>query len=161
MSAVSTAISPGKSKAYQAILWGGLLAGALDITAAFITNGLRGIGPIRILQSIASGLLGASSRNGGLRAAALGAVLHFFIATVATAVYYAASRKLTWLVRQAIVCGTLYGVAVYFFMSLIVLPLSAFPYKISFAPAALVTGLVIHVLCVGLPIALTVRRYSK
>jgi hypothetical protein len=29
-----------KSKSYQAILWGGLIAGTLDITAVFVTSGL-------------------------------------------------------------------------------------------------------------------------
>lgn len=161
MRTVSTAISPGKTKAYQAILWGGLVAGTLDITAAFIQNGLRGIGPVRVLQSVASGLLGASSRNGGLGTAALGLGLHFFIATGAAAVYYAASRKLPLPARRVVVGGLLYGSAVYFFMNFVVLPLSAFPYKTSFTPKALITGLVIHMFCVGLPIALVVRRYSE
>jgi hypothetical protein len=102
-------------------------------------------------------LLGAEAAKGGLATAALGALLHFFIATVATAVYYAASRKLKLLVQQPILCGLVYGVAVYGFMNSIVVPLSAFPYKISYS----VTGLIIHMLCVGLPIALVVRAHSK
>ncbi len=72
---------------------------ALDITAAFVNSGLRGVRPIRILQAIASGLLGAGSYKGGFATATLGLVLHFVIAFGATAVYYAASRKLTFLVR--------------------------------------------------------------
>ena len=61
MGAASATFPLERSKSYQAILWGGLIAGALDITAAFVTSGLRGVGPIRILQAIASGLLGADS----------------------------------------------------------------------------------------------------
>jgi hypothetical protein len=132
----------------------------LDITAAFVNSGLRGRSPMWVLQSVASGLLGADSYKGGFATAALGAALHFFIATVATAVYYAASRKLKFLVRQAVVCGVLYGVAVYLFMNLIVLRL-AFPLRISSTPAAVATGMTIIIFCVGLPIALIVRRYSK
>ena len=37
-----------------AVLAGGLAAGVLDILAAFAVYGLRGVSPLRILQSIAS-----------------------------------------------------------------------------------------------------------
>jgi uncharacterized membrane protein YagU involved in acid resistance len=158
MSAASASLPADRSKAYQAILWGGLIAGTLDLTAAFVTNGLRGITPFRIMQAIATGLLGADSYKGGVKTAVLGVALHFLIATVATAVFYVLSRKLKFMVRQAIIAGLLYGVAVYLFMNQVVLPLSAFPHKISFQ---IVNGLLVHMFCVGLPIALVVRRYSK
>jgi hypothetical protein len=114
-----------------------------------------------VLQSVASGLLGRNADQGGLKTAALGLACHFLIAFTAAAVYFAASRKLKFLTRQAIVCGVLYGMAVYFFMYFVVLPLSAFPYKISYTATVLVTGLMIHIFCVGLPIALSARRYSN
>ena len=62
--------------------------------------------------------------------------------------------------RHAVVCGLLYGVAVYLFMYLIVLPLT---FHRSFVQqfSAVATGLVIHMLCVGLPISLSVRRYAE
>ena len=159
MSADSVALSPS-SKAYRAIPVGGLIAGVLDITAAFINVGLRGRSPVWVLQSIAVGLLGADAFKGGSRTAVLGALLHFLIATTATAVYFAASRWLRVLVRQAISCGFVYGVIVYLFMNLIVLRF-AYPLRISYPLKAVVTGLLIHMFCVGLPISLVVRRYSK
>ena len=145
--------------AVRAICWGGLIAGALDITAAFVLN--VKVGPMRVLRGIASGLLGASAAQGGVGTALLGLLLHFVIAFGAAAVYYTASRKLTFLVQQAIVCGLLYGIAVYWFMNLVVLPLSAFPRKVQFHASGVAIGLIVHMLCVGLPIALAVRRYSK
>ena len=53
--------------------------------------------------------------------------MHFLIALVAAAVYYAASRKLGVLLGRPVVSGLLYGVAVYVFMNFnfVVLPLSA------------------------------------
>src|SRR5205814_911482 len=107
--------------------------------------------------SVASGLLGRNAFNGGLKTAALGLLCPFFIAFVTTTVFYVASRQLKFLTQWAIVCGVLYGVAVYFFMSFVVVPLSAAPFKIRFT----MTGLMIHIFCIGLPIALAVRRYSK
>ena len=80
------------------------------------------MGPIRILQAIASGLLGADSYKGGFTTVTLGLVLHFVIAFGATAVYYVTSCRLTFLAERAFVCGLVYGVAVYLFMNFIVLP---------------------------------------
>lgn len=149
------------SKAYQTLGVGGLLAGTLDILAAFINSGLRGVSPTRVLQAIAGGLLGADSFTGGFATAALGLVLHFFIATTATAVYYAASRKLKMLIEHAVVCGLAYGIPVYLVMNLVVLPLSAIPFRISFAPGNVVTSVLILMFCVGLPIGLVVRRLTN
>lgn len=160
MRAVSTALFLEESKVYRAILLAGLSAGVLDLTAALVNSGLRGVKPTRVLQFIASGLLGPDSFKGGAGTAALGVGLHFLIAFVAAAVYYAASRKLNFLVEQAIVGGLLYGVSVYLFMNLIVLPLSSVN-KAPFSVASLVTGLIIHMLFVGLPISLAIRWYSK
>ncbi len=151
-----------RPRAARAILLAGLAAGVLDITAAITVNyAQRATLPVRVLQSVAGGVLGADTYRGGAASAALGLALHFVIAFGAAAVYYAASRKLKFLVRQAVVAGMLYGVAVYLFMSFVVLPLSASTYRPSLAPAALATNLLIHMFCVGLPIALAVRRYSR
>lgn len=111
------------------IAWAGLLAGTLDITVAFIEAGLKGKSPVYLLQAIAGGLLGMSSFQGGLATAVLGAFFHFLIATTAAAVFYLASRKLKFMVQHAIPSGLLYGVAVYIFMSYIVLPISAYHTK--------------------------------
>jgi hypothetical protein len=132
-----------------------------DIAFAFVVSGLRGVGPVRVLHSVAGGLLGASAREGGLATAALGASLHFFIALVWAAVYWLASRRLRVLVRHPVVCGLLYGFAVYAFMYFVVLPLSAVYFKPSYAPSAVLLNAAGHMLLVGLPIALAARRYSK
>jgi hypothetical protein len=149
------------SESYWAIFWGGLAVGVLDLTAAFITSARHGRNPVWVMQSIASGLLGAESFKGGIKTAVLGALCHFFIAFTVTTVYYAASLNLNILVEQTLVCGALYGVAVYGFMYFIVIPRSAFPFKITFTPAVLANGITIHIFCVGLPIALAVRWFAK
>jgi uncharacterized membrane protein YagU involved in acid resistance len=154
----STTVRPAeKTRVLPAILWGGLLAGVLDITVAFIRWGK----PARILQGIASGVLGPAAFRGGMATVALGAALHFSIALSAAAVYYATSRKLAFLRQRAVVWGLFYGIAVYMFMSWIVVPLSAFPNsKPPFSLTSLVLSLLTHMFCVGLPIALVTRRYS-
>jgi hypothetical protein len=147
----------------RAILLGGLTAGILDITYAIVVSRLlRGTDAVTVLQSVASGLLGGSAYDGGAATAALGLFLHFVIAFTAAAVYVLASRRLPTLVRRPWLWGALYGMAVYLFMNFVVLPLSAFPHKLSFPPLVLARGLAGHIVCVGLPIALaaasTLRR---
>jgi hypothetical protein len=149
-------------KAFQVILLGGLIAGALDLAAAFIVTWLRaGVGPVRVMQSIASGLLGAASYTSGAKTAVLGVALHFLIATVATAVFYFASRTLRFLVERPIIAGLLYGVAVYAFMNFLVLPLSAFPQRAAPSLSGRIIGVLVIMFCVGLPIAVIVRRFSR
>ena len=150
--------APDRPIALPAILWGGLSAGFLDITVAFIRWGR----PLSILRGIASGLLGPRAFQSGLGTAALGLALHFFIALSAAAVYYAASRKLAFLTRRAVLWGFLYGIAVYMVMSWVVVPLSAFPKtKVPFSATALTLSLLTHMFCVGLPIALAARHFRS
>jgi hypothetical protein len=155
----STALSLQEPNVLPAILWGGFTCGVLDITAALVVYGFFGLKPIPLLQGIAAGLLGARAREGGLATALLGLFLHFFIAFSAATVYVTASRWVGFLVRQAVLSGVLYAVAVYFFMNNIVKPLSA-TRKYPFSLQMMIIGIVIHIFCVGLPIALTTRRYS-
>jgi hypothetical protein len=155
----STAPSPRTHGALAAIFWGGLICGALDITAAFIVYGAFGARPIPILQGIAAGVLGARSFDGGLPTAALGLFFQFFIAFSVATVYYAASRVLPFLVSHSLICGALYGIAVYFFMNRIVVPLSA-AHKFPFSLRGMLIGVTIHIFCVGLPVAIVTRRFS-
>jgi len=150
----------GGARRAPAFLWAGLLAGTLDLGAACIQGFLNGRPPQRVLQSIATGWLGKQSYTGGTATAALGLVTHYFIACVAAAVYWAASRSWPQLVRSAWRWGAGYGLVVYATMYEIVLPLSAIHHRISRTPQALITGLLIHVFCVGLPIALTLRAQT-
>ena len=141
--------SVSRSSAASAILKGGFTVGVLDTLLAM---SLWQIGPVIVYQSVASGLLGRASYRGGLATAALGMFLHFFIATTAAAVYWFASRKMTVLVRHWLVCGLAFGVAVYYFMQLIVLPLSNVVR--GDPPLWRVIGSIIgHAFLVGLPIA--------
>ena len=144
--------------ALSAILIGGAIAGALDITYAIGFSALRGVPPIRILQSVASGLLGAPAFHGGWPTAALGLLLHFCIALLWATIFYLASRAIPFLTRHPVISGLFYGFLIYALMNLVVLPLSAFPRKVTFPLLVLITGILVHMFCIGLPIALAVRR---
>jgi hypothetical protein len=140
----------------KALALGTLVVGTLDILDALIFFGLRGAAPIRIFQSIAAGLLGRSAFQGGLATALLGGALHYFIAFVIVAVYFLASRRAPVLTRHAVSLGIAYGIAVYFVMNYIVIPLSAAS-RGPFSLPVFINGILIHALGVGLPAALFAR----
>ncbi len=160
MNSPATALSAQNPNTLLAILWGGLLCGVLDITAALVVYGYMGAKPLRLLQGIAAGLLGPRTYAGGIATALLGLLCHFVIAFSAAAVFVAASRVAPFLVRQAVPSGVLYGIAVYFFMNRVVVPLSAAA-KFPFSFKMMVIGVVIHIFCVGLPIALAAHRFGR
>jgi hypothetical protein len=125
MTAAVAAIPVKQASPYRAILWGGLIAGSLDITAAFVSTAVQTArSPQFVLQSVASGVLGADSYNRGFSSAALGLAIHFLIAYTWCTVYFIASRKLTFLINRAVICGLSYGVVVWLFMNGVVLPLT-------------------------------------
>lgn len=143
------------------VLTGGILAGAIDLTFACTYNGLKsGVSPVRILQTIASGLLGMDAFQSVFPAAVIGFVAHFTILIVAAAMYYAASRRLPLLREQAVPCGIAFGIAIYATMHLVVLPLSAAP---AFKPSWLGRTLdfSVHMLLLGPAIALSVRHFDR
>ncbi|MEO8633998.1 MAG: hypothetical protein ABI587_01865 [Gemmatimonadales bacterium] len=142
--------------ASRAMLLGTLTVGSLDLLDAIIFFHLRGVAPIRILQSIASGLLGKGAFEGGAATAILGTALHFFIAWMVVLTYYLASRRLPLMVNSPWVCGPVYGLLVYAVMNLIVVPLSRANHASPSTPV-LINGLLIHALGVGLPSALFAR----
>ena len=148
-----------RSRAIPTIALAGLIAGILDIISAFVIAEIKGTGSIRMLQGIASGLLGQQSFEGGMATAGLGLAIHFLIAFTAAAVFYAVSRKFSWLTQHAVVSGVLYGIAVYIFMYWIVVPL-AFP-TAHHSMSRDVTAVIIHIILIGLPISLVIRRFSN
>ncbi len=154
-------IPSNSSSAFLAILWGGLACGVGDITQAMIAFYLQaGATPARVLQSVASGLLGKSSFQGGTKTAILGAFLHFFIAFSWAAIYYVVSRRVTFLTQSPVLAGLLYGEFVWLMMTFVVLPLSAIHRWPVWNAASIITGPIGHTVLVGLPIALAVSRFA-
>jgi hypothetical protein len=134
------------------LLLGGLVLGSLDALFAFAFWASKGATLTRIFQSIAAGLLGKESYQGGAATAWLGAGLHYFIATMMVLAYYLASRKYPALTRRPVALGLLYGLVLYAVMNFVVLPLSAAGLPKFDNPAWVVSSIVMHavfgVICV-------------
>ena len=145
--------------ALRAIVAAGLVVGVLDISSAFVIWWQRGVALQRGLQGIAAGLLGANSYEGGMATAGLGLALHFFVAFVVVSVFYLASRKIPFLMKQPLVSGAFYGIGVYIVMYWFVLP-TAFPtFRHRLWNELL--AIAIHICLIGWPTAFIVRRYSQ
>lgn len=144
----------------RAVVAAAVLAGSLDLLFAFSFWGAHGVGPVRILQSIAAGWLGrADAVAGGMATAMLGAASHYGIVLVMAWCYYRLARAWPVLVRRPWLCGALYGIVLFVAMTWVVVPLSAagdghLPrWQSSFALH--IAG---HMLLVGIPCALGARR---
>ena len=86
------------------------------------------------------------------------------IATIVATIYYVASRGLPFLITHAVVSGLLYGLCVYLVMYGIVMRFSAIHstlYPWQYPWAVLIPNVLIHMLGIGLTIALIVRKFSK
>jgi uncharacterized membrane protein YagU involved in acid resistance len=137
---------------------GGFLAGALDLAFACLFWAIKSDVPVsRILQSIAAGVFGAASFEGGAVTATVGLVLHFLIVLAMALAYYLAARQWPPLCERPWMFGGAYGLLLYGVMHYVVVPLS----RASAAPGdPLWITLVVaaHVLLVGVPIALFASR---
>jgi len=142
------------------IALGALAVGLLDGLDAVIVWALRGVGPARVFQGIAAGLLGPEARSAGAPAALLGVALHFFIATVVVAVLVLATRARPRLLRRPLVAGAVYGVGVWLVMNFAVIPL-AFDRGPRLSAGMVANGLFAHVFLVGLPAAWAARRAAR
>ena len=139
------------------VLLAALVGGTFDIVYAILWYGSRGVPALKILQSIASGLLGKPAFHGGFPVAMSGLALHYAILVVAAAIFLEASRRLPWLRANAVVAGVLFGLAIYGVMNFVVLPLSAYPFPPRFPLLTTVTGVLSHVV-VGVSISLLTRK---
>jgi hypothetical protein len=146
------------------ILIAGLVAGFFDITYACVFFGIRNqASPTRIFQSVARGALGPSAFEGGLKTALLGLFFHFLIAFIWAALFYFASRFVPFMIEHAVISGLIYGLCIYLFMYGIVMRYSAIHSQIPpwrYPWAVLIPNMLIHMLGIGLPIAVIVRNFS-
>lgn len=155
-----TSTARGAAAPWTIVALGGLVAGTIDITYAWLFWYIKaGVRPSRIFQSVAAGLLGRDAAvAGGMATATLGLVLHFFIATTVAFVYYAAARYSPALWRRPWTFGALYGVAVFGVMKYVVVQLSrAGGGPLRFDPLWDGLSILVHAVGIGIPVALAAR----
>ena len=148
-----------RKRAALFVLAGGLVAGTFDITYACSYWAIKaGLSPARIFQSVARGLLGVASFRGGARTAALGLLLHYFIAITMSVFYYFVARRWAALHKYPFRCGVVYGLGLYVVMNSVVVPLSAIGSSTSQDKLWIGLSILVHMFLIGVPIALATQR---
>ena len=155
-----------KPSLVKIILLAGLIAGALDITAACVSAYINNpkATPEVVLRHVASGVFGPKARTGGNEMIFFGLLFHFIIATGFAALFVLLSRKFTFLTKHFVISGLLYGVLVWGVMSLVIVPLSqvsAPPIWKRFVWDKALVQVLIVMFMIGLPIAWVTRQYSR
>jgi len=134
------------------------VGGLLDALYATVLWGfILGDHPAGVWQSVAAGLLGKASYEGGNATAVLGLALHFFIAFVMALVYVRAARRLPILIQRPLLMGVAYGFVLYLVMNFVVVPLSAIGFHAPSLKGA-IRALIPHIVFVGPAIALAAAR---
>ena len=149
-------VSERRANLLRPILFGGAIVGVLDMVPAFLSFG------IRAPQGVAAGLIGPSAAfQGGVATWILGMLLHFFIAFAAATIYCVVGRKLEFLADHWLVCGIFYGTAVFLFMNLVILPLSALHMAGPYELRELIEGILGNMVEIGLPISFGLHKFAK
>ena len=139
------------------VISAGALIGTLDIVFAWTFWGIKaGLPATRVLQSVAAGLLGPAAYEGGAQTAMLGGVLHYLIAITMAGAWYLVARRWPVLNDRPVAFGGMYGLVLYGVMNYVVIPLSAAGPRAT-DPAWMLSGVAVHVLLIGMPIAMFVR----
>ena len=135
------------------------IAGTLDILFAMILTLAFGREVPAMLRYVASGPFAAAA-DMGAAGAILGLLVHFALMAIMAAVYVTVARGRPHFVAKPIQWGILYGLATYFVMNWLVVPLR-FGTPLPPPPLSMATQLFAHIVLVGLPIALVAARYLR
>jgi hypothetical protein len=98
-----------------------IAAGILDV---FVAAALSRAPASRVLQTIASGVLGEASYNGGSRSIVLGLGLQIAMSFVIALLFNIAFAHLADIRRSPLLFGAAYGVVIFLVMNFVVVPLS-------------------------------------
>jgi hypothetical protein len=141
------------------VVIGGLIVAAGDIAfATTVWFSWDAAGIKKVFQTIAVGVLGKASYDGGLQSALLGAGLHLLMATSFVVIYTLVARRVPALLAKPLVWGPLYGVVLYVVMNFVVMPLSRVGRSPSFEHLDTITLSVIAHMVFGVVCVLFARR---
>ena len=135
------------------------VSGTLDILFAMILTIAFGREIPNMLRFVASGPF-PSATGMGTSGAILGLVVHFTLMAIMAAVYMAVARHRPNLLAKPLLWGIIYGLATYFVMNWVVVPLRFHP-PLPPKPISIGTQLFAHVVLVGIPMAYIAARYLK
>ena len=135
------------------------VSGTLDILFAMILTLAFGREIPNMLRFVASGPF-PSATGMGTGGAVLGLVVHFALMAIMAAVYMTVARHPSHILAKPLQWGIMYGLATYFVMNWIVVPLRFHP-SLPPKPISIATQLFAHIVLVGIPMAYIAARYLR
>ncbi len=146
---------------FPKIITAGLLVGTLDISAALIRYYAKtGKNPMTVPKYIASAVFGEEAFAGGNSMIIWGFLFHYLIAVSFTIFFFFLYRNLRLLSYNPVLTGIVYGLFIWAVMDMLIVPLSAAP-VIPFSLSGAVIAALILIICIGMPLALLARHWSK
>lgn len=155
-------LPPISKAAFRAIVIAAAMGGTLDLLGAFAIYGkvVGNVPSLRLLQSLASVLIGGAAFKGGEATASLGLLLHYLLVFGFALLYYIWFPFIPFFRRQKICGGLLYGMFIWILSSTAVLPLAhsvtAGPHFENFT-----WGFVSVQVLLGLPVTVVIRHYYR
>lgn len=142
------------------ILKAGLIAGTLDIIAAFLNFYFKtGKNVTIVLKYIASAIFGKDAMGGGDGMALAGLLFHYVIALLFTVFFALIYKKMWSWFQHTLLIAIIYGVFVWLVMNLIIVP-QTLAAQIPFSWSAGITSCLILIICIGYPLAYIFRKNS-
>ena len=145
----------------KTIIYAGLLAGALDILAAFTDYYIAtGKGPEGVLRFIASGAFGKDAFTGTTTMIWFGLFFHFIIAFALTIFFFIVYPKIKLLQINIILTAVIFAIVSWAVTNLIIVPLSNTP-AIPFKLISALKAFVILIFTIGFPLAIIFRNFYR
>jgi hypothetical protein len=161
MSAIASKSLDTRDSLLRTIAFGGLFIFIIQTIHMWLVPVLIQKTPFVVAwQYIASGAWGMAAFEGGTATALLGVLFHLIISLIIAGVFIVGADRSPILRRYAIAGSLLYGFGVFIVMHLIVTPLSATPPLPAPTTPWLIEGILEHILLVGLPLGILVRRHA-
>lgn len=145
----------------KTILTAGLLAGTLDILAAFADYYIEtGKGPEGVLRFIASGMFGKNAFIGTTMMIWVGLLFHFIITFALTIFFFIVYTKIKLLQLNVILTAIIFAFVSWAITNLVIVPLSNTP-AISFKLLNALKAFAILIFTIGFPLAIIFKNHFK
>lgn len=150
----------GRRTAAGTIIAAWLVAGTLDICAAFVQVYLRsGRNPLIVLNYIAGAVFGKERANGGgMPMMAAGLLFHYLAAFLFTIFFYWLYPRVKFFRKNRIATALVYGIFVWAVMNLLVVPMTLIA-KYPSDPKQAAIAAAILVCMVGVPLSFIIGSY--
>jgi hypothetical protein len=152
---------PHSGRSFPWLLLGGYTVATLDMLCAIAYWAPHGVTAERVLQSIATWVLGHAAVTGGAATALLGAFIYGHLMWGVVRLYHSLARRNPVLLQRPILCGSIYGGIAYFGIFAVLAPLlTGKPLGLG-DPAWVLTCIVVFMTLVGIPCALFSRMAAR